>query len=268
MHLHNLITDRKSELLGRSRAKLEGGSAYELDYWLPVLLDMLAEALESDTNHPQAHPGEAAADTPLLERPGRPGDAILEHPMRRLGITLERVSRDCVELQHAIIELAFEEHSSLNASQCHALDRCVVRVIAAARAGCENVRERVVVVETDRQVRGLMQRFVGDVYLLEFHDDGTSALDHVRHEPPSLLITEILVPRLDGLTLCRLLKTERATASVPILVYSVLAAEQRARQFGADAFLEKPLEKRRLLASMRELTSRGPAPQPHDVAAQ
>jgi CheY-like chemotaxis protein len=268
MHLHNLIADRKSELLGRSRAKLEGSSAYELDYWLPVLLDLLAEALESDAHHPQARPGEAAADSPILERPGPPGDAILEHPMRRLGITLERVSRDCVALEQAIIELAFEEHSSLSASQCHALDRCVARVVAGARAGCQNVQERVVVVETDRQVRGLMQRFVGDIYLLEFHDDGASALDHVRSEAPSLLITEILVPRLDGLTLCRLLKTDRATARVPILVYSVLAAEHRARQFGADAFFEKPLEKTRLLASMRELTSRGPAPQPHDVAAQ
>ena len=267
MHLHNLIADRKSELLRRSRAKLEGCSAYELDYWLPVLLDLLAEALESDADHPPTDPGEVAAYPPTLERPGHPGDATLEHPMRRLGMTLEGVSRDCVELQQAIIELAFEEHSSLSAAQFHALDRSVARVVAGARAGCGNARERVIVVETDRQVRGLLQRFVGDIYLLEFHDDGSSALDQVRNEPPSLLITEILVPRVDGLTLCRLLKTERATAGVPILVYSMLAAERRARQFGADAFLEKPLEKRRLLASMRELTSRGPAPQ-HDVVAR
>ena len=268
MLLHNLIADRRSELLRRSRAKLAGSSAYELDYWLPILLDLLAEALERDADHPLTLSGEAAAGPPTLERPGGPGDPTLEHPIRRLGITLERVTRDCVELQQAIIELAFEEHSSLSASQFHALDRCVAGVVADARAGCQNVLERVVVVETDRQVRGLLQRFVGDIYLLEFLDDGSSALDRVRSEPPSLLITEILVPRLDGLTLCRLLKTARETARVPVLVYSVLAAEQRARQFGADGFLEKPLEKGRLLASMRELTSGSPGPKPHDEAAE
>ncbi len=268
MHLHTLIASHKDELLSRSRAKLEGRPADELDYWLPVLLDLLAEALESEANDPQTHPGQAAAGTPTLDRPARPSDATLEHQIRRLGVTLDRVSHDCVQLQHAITELAFEEHFSLSASQCHALDRCVARVVAGARAGWENVRERVVVVETDRQVRGLVQQFVGDTYLVEFHDDGSSALDRVRSQAPSLLITEILVPRLDGLALCRLLKTDRATAHVPILVYSVLAAEHRARQVGADAFLEKPLEKRRLVASMRELTSRGSGPQPQDLAAE
>jgi two-component system response regulator MprA len=143
----------------------------------------------------------------------------------------------------------------------------VARIVASARTAWESVRERVVVVETDRQIRGLVQQFVGDTYRIEFHDDGVSALAHVRSEAPSLLMTAILVPRLDGLALCRSLKTEVATAHVPILVCSVLAAEDRARQSGADAFLEKPLEKSRLVASMRELTSRVPGPWPQPEAA-
>ncbi len=266
MHLHILIASHRNELLNRSRAKLEGCPADELDHWLPVLLDLLAEVLESESKDPQTRPGQAAAKTPPPGRPARPSEGALHHQMRSLGITLERVSRDCLELQRAITELAFEERASLSAPQWHALDRSVARIIAGARAAWESVRERVVFVEPDRQVRGLVQQFVGDTYLVELHEDGSSALDRVRSAAPSLLITAILVPRLDGLALCRLVKTDPATAHVPILVCSVLAAEDRARQSGADAFLEKPLEKRRLVASVRELTSRYLGPRP-DVAA-
>jgi len=62
-----------------------------------------------------------------------------------------------------------------------------------------------------------------------------------------------LIPRLDGLALCRSLKADPVTQRVPILVISVLAAQERAQQSGADAFLAKPLEKTSLVASVRGL---------------
>ena len=74
--------------------------------------------------------------------------------------------------------------------------------------------------------------------------------------PPAAVITEILIPRLDGLALCRSLKGDPATRLVPILVMSMLAANERARESGADDFLEKPLEKVSVLAAVRALTER------------
>jgi CheY-like chemotaxis protein len=56
---------------------------------------------------------------------------------------------------------------------------------------------------------------------------------------------------------CRLLKGDSATAQVPVLLFSVLAANERARQAGADAFLEKPLEKESFVASLLGLTEPG-----------
>jgi len=261
MLLRTLIASHKGELLRRSRAKLESNlasraGAVELDYWLPVLLDLIAEVLDAEEEW-ELHEAPDGAESAGR---ARASDAAVQHQLRKLGITLERVSDDCAALQNAITELAFEEHSSLNAAQYRALDRSVARVLAGAYAGYESLRERVVVVDTDRQARRLVEQFAGDIYLIEFHDDGAAAIARVRSEAPSLLITEILLPRLDGLTLCRTLKKDSATAHVPILVYSVLLAEQRARRSGADAFLEKPLERTRLVASMRELTASGPSP--------
>jgi len=108
----------------------------------------------------------------------------------------------------------------------------------------------IVVAEKDAHVRRLLLHFVGGGYLVEFADDGYAALDRVRRAPPTALVAEIMIPRLDGLSLCRLVKGDSATAAVPVLLFSVLDASDRAKQAGADAFLPKPLEKQLFIASL------------------
>jgi two-component system cell cycle response regulator DivK len=123
----------------------------------------------------------------------------------------------------------------------------------APRAGSTSVY----VVDRDPHVRRLMKTFLASTYAVEFFDDGYAALDRVRQSAPAALITEILIPRLDGLALCRLLKGDPVTHHVPIVVMSMLAATSRARESGADAFVGKPLEKTRLMAALRNLTDNG-----------
>jgi two-component system response regulator MprA len=84
-----------------------------------------------------------------------------------------------------------------------------------------------------------------------FAEDGDGALSQARTTPPDIVITEILVPRLDGLALCRQLKRDPRTADVSVLVLSILAASGRAREAGADAFLLKPLAEHALIETVR-----------------
>jgi two-component system, cell cycle response regulator len=100
----------------------------------------------------------------------------------------------------------------------------------------------VLIAERDVNVRALQRVFLERVGLaVEFADDGLAALERAQRAPPALVVTEILLPRLDGLTLCRRLRDEPATAHVPVLVFSILAAAPRAVEAGARAFLHKPL---------------------------
>ena len=71
--------------------------------------------------------------------------------------------------------------------------------------------------------------------------------------PPDLIITEILVPQLDGLSLCRRLKGAPETADISVLVFSILSSRARALEAGADGFLMKPLAEHRLLTAVQEL---------------
>ena len=116
---------------------------------------------------------------------------------------------------------------------------------------------KVLVVERDDNVRRLVLHFIGSTYLVEFLDDGFAALDRVRRSPPTALVAEVMIPRLDGLALCRLLKSDSSTEHVPVMLFSVLAANERARRAGADVFLGKPLEKESFVASMLALTDPG-----------
>jgi CheY-like chemotaxis protein len=112
----------------------------------------------------------------------------------------------------------------------------------------------ILVVERDPHVRELEQFFLEEAgYAVEFAADGLAALEQARELQPHIVITEILVPGLDGLALCRRLKADSATRHIAVLVFSILLAESRAQEAGADAFLRKPLAEKRLVDTVRDL---------------
>lgn len=118
------------------------------------------------------------------------------------------------------------------------------------------VKERalILVVERNPSVQRLEKFFLEQAgYTVEFATDGIAALERARELKPKILITEILVPKLDGLSLCRALKTDPSTRSIRVLIFSHLHAEERAREVEADAFLVKPLNEQLLIDTVEKL---------------
>jgi CheY-like chemotaxis protein len=115
----------------------------------------------------------------------------------------------------------------------------------------DDAKTVVLIVERDQHVRELQLFFLQKAgFTVEFTDDGQCALDRVRVDPPALLITEILIPKIDGLTLCRLIRNDATIGDVPVIVFSILAAAARATDAGAAAFLRKPLVETTFLAAI------------------
>jgi DNA-binding response OmpR family regulator len=109
----------------------------------------------------------------------------------------------------------------------------------------------ILIAERDRNVRELQLVFLNNAgFAVEFADDGQCALDRIRLDPPALLITEILIPKIDGLTLCRLIRGDATLSDVPVIVFSILAAAVRANDAGAAAFLRKPIVESTFLAAI------------------
>ncbi|RYF40023.1 MAG: response regulator [Cytophagaceae bacterium] len=112
----------------------------------------------------------------------------------------------------------------------------------------------VLVVERDPHVRELEAHFLKEAgFEVAFANDGREALEQAQQLVPDIVITEILVPKLDGLALCRQLKTNERTKNITVLIFSILSASSRAAEAGADAFLMKPLAEQRLLSTVKSL---------------
>lgn len=112
----------------------------------------------------------------------------------------------------------------------------------------------ILVVDRDPHVRELEAHFLNEAgYSVEFEQNGHGALEQVRKLVPDIVITEILVPMLDGLALCRRIKADPVTRDTAVLVFSILSAADRAREAGADAFLLKPLAEHALVDTVRRL---------------
>lgn len=115
----------------------------------------------------------------------------------------------------------------------------------------------ILIVERDPHVRALATQFLADAgHRVEVSTDGNEALAKVRTLLPDLVVCEILVPKLDGLALCRQLKANEATRHILVLVVSILAAAARANDAGADGFLLKPLAQHRLIAMVQGLAEK------------
>ena len=104
------------------------------------------------------------------------------------------------------------------------------------------IKALILIAERDQSVRALERHFLEHAgFQVAFADHGLELLERVPVARPSVIITEILIPKLDGLTLCRRLRDDPSTRDIPVIVFSILSAAPRAAEAGAFAFLRKPL---------------------------
>ncbi|WP_227463344.1 response regulator transcription factor [Nocardioides lijunqiniae] len=119
---------------------------------------------------------------------------------------------------------------------------------------------RILVAEDDPKQAELIRRYA----TAEGHDvtlvvDGREAVDHVRRQVPDLLILDVMMPRLDGLDVCRILRASPEAEAVPILMLTARRSEDEllhGLDLGADDYLTKPYSPRELMARVRSLLRR------------
>jgi two-component system response regulator MprA len=119
------------------------------------------------------------------------------------------------------------------------------------------VQSRVLVVEDDARLAATLERMLAaEGHDVEVAGDGVEALRRARLRTPDLAVLDVMLPGVDGVTVCRKL---RETAQFPILMLTALSGtEERVRGLdsGADDYLVKPFEYQELLARVRALLRR------------
>lgn len=101
-------------------------------------------------------------------------------------------------------------------------------------------------------------------YVVERAEDAERAQEVLRHFVPDLILMDIALPGMDGLTLTRLLKTNPAYQHIRIVALTAFAMkgdDQKAREAGCDGYISKPIDTRRLPVQVAEILQRTAAPE-------
>ena len=94
--------------------------------------------------------------------------------------------------------------------------------------------------------------------------DGAIGLQKARHNRPDLIILDLMLPKMSGLEVCRILKADVATAQIPILMLTAKAEEVDrivGLEFGADDYVTKPFSPREVMLRIRAILRRGEKPE-------
>ena len=117
-------------------------------------------------------------------------------------------------------------------------------------------RTTILVVDDSPDVRAYVRQHLESAYRVEEAADGESGLEWARALLPDLIISDVMMPRRDGFSLCRALKADPALDHVPVILLTARASgESRLEGLGAEAddYLTKPFDARELLARVRNL---------------
>jgi two-component system phosphate regulon response regulator PhoB len=94
--------------------------------------------------------------------------------------------------------------------------------------------------------------------------DGTSGLQKARDDRPDFIILDLMLPKMSGLEVCRILKGDAATSQTPILMLTAKAEEVDrivGLEFGADDYVTKPFSPREVMLRIRAVLRRGEKPE-------
>src|SRR5476649_2048700 len=95
-----------------------------------------------------------------------------------------------------------------------------------------------------------------------FAKDGARALAAARDERPALIVLDLMLPEIDGLEVCKILRRDPGTAMIPVIMLTARAAEMDrvlGLELGADDYVTKPFSPRELVLRIKKLLARSKA---------
>ena len=118
-------------------------------------------------------------------------------------------------------------------------------------------QKKILIVDDEKDfANALKLRFESKDYSVDIAIDGKEALDKVSSSAPDLIILDLMLPKIDGFKLCRMIKFDERYKHIPIIMLTARSQDsdqQLGQQVGADVYFVKPVENKELLDKVQEL---------------
>jgi len=117
-------------------------------------------------------------------------------------------------------------------------------------------RKRVLIVDDEPTVRRVVRKMLAKNYIVLEAENGVEAVNMVRREKPDLVLMDVVMPKMDGVGACRLIKSDPDTKVVPVIMLSARVYEldqKYAKDMGADGYIVKPFGSQELAEAINRL---------------
>ena len=118
-------------------------------------------------------------------------------------------------------------------------------------------KKRILLVDDEEDLRKMLKfRLEAVGYEVNEASDGQEALDKARSAWPDLIILDLMLPKIDGYKVCRMIKFDEKHKHKPVIMFTARAQEKDkliGKEMGADAYITKPFEPEVLLGKITEL---------------
>ncbi len=147
--------------------------------------------------------------------------------------------------EHLLKEFGLTEHSSIPRKKTNNKPK-------------ENKNEKLVllIVEDNKDVKQYLKSILSSEYHIEFSENGKEGFEKAIDIIPDLVISDVMMPVMDGLTFCEKLKSDLITSHIPVVILTARAdidSKMEGLNAGADAYLAKPFNKKELFVRIEKL---------------
>ena len=120
-----------------------------------------------------------------------------------------------------------------------------------------NTKKKVLIVDDEPNVRRLSNKILSKKFDIVEAEDGQQAIEMAISQQPDVILMDMMMPKMDGLTACHMIKNNPATKSIPVIMVTAIGFElniKLSQQMGANGYVTKPFAPKDLLDKISQVT--------------
>jgi two-component system alkaline phosphatase synthesis response regulator PhoP len=117
-------------------------------------------------------------------------------------------------------------------------------------------KKKVLVVDDEPNVRRLLRNILSKIFDILEAEDGSQAITVAKTQQPNVILMDMMMPKMDGLTACHMIKNDPATKAIPVIMVTATNFElniKLSEQMGASGYVTKPFSTQELFSKINEV---------------